>query len=96
MIVRLMGEAQFEAPDDLQSELNELDDEAVAAVEAADEGRLRSVLERMAQLVRDRGTRLPDEDLHASDLLVPPADLSLDEARELFSGDGLIPDLPGA
>ena len=95
MIVRLMGEAQFRAPDDLQSELNELDNEAVAAVQAADEQRLHSVLERMAQLVRDRGERLPDDDLSASDLLIPPADLSLDEAQELFSGDGLIPDLPG-
>jgi len=26
---------------------------------------------------------------------VPPDDLSLDEARELFEGEGLIPDLPG-
>jgi hypothetical protein len=95
VIVRLMGEAQFRAPDDLQSELNELDNEAVAAVQAADEQRLHSVLERMAQLVRDRGERLPDDDLSASDLLIPPADLSLDEAQELFSGDGLIPDLPG-
>ena len=96
MIVRVMGEAQFEAPDDLQSELNELDNEAVAAVQAEDEERLRSLLEKMAQLVRDRGKRLPDEDLHASDLLVPPSDLSLDEARELFEGEGLIPDLPSA
>jgi hypothetical protein len=27
-------------------------------------------------------------------VIVPPDDLSLQEARELFSGDGLIPDLP--
>jgi hypothetical protein len=96
MIVRLMGEAQFRAPDDLQTELNRLDNEAVEAVQAEDEARLRSLLERMAQLVRERGERLADDDLSASDLLVPPSDLSLDEARELFSGDGLIPDLPGA
>ena len=96
MIVRLMGEAQFEAPDDLQAELNRLDNEAVQAVQSEDEARLRSLLEQMAQLVRERGERLPDDDLSASDLLVPPSDLSLEEARELFSGDGLIPDLPGA
>jgi hypothetical protein len=96
MIVRLMGEAQFRAPDDLQTELNQLDNEAVEAVQAEDEARLRSLLERMAQLVRERGEQLADDDLSASDLLVPPSDLSLDEARELFSGDGLIPDLPGA
>jgi len=45
--------------------------------------------------VRDTGERLDDADLAPSDLIVPPDDLSLDEARELFAGDGLIPDLPG-
>ena len=94
MIVRLMGEAQFEAPDDLQSELNRLDNEAVQAVQSEDEARLRSLLEQMAQLVRERGERLPDDDLSASDLIIPPDDLSLEEAKELFSGEGLIPDLP--
>ncbi len=94
MIVRLMGEGQFRTPDELAEKLNELDNEAVDAVEAADEKRLRDLLARMAQLVRDGGEELPAEDLSASDLILPPADLSLDEARELFSGDGLIPDLP--
>jgi hypothetical protein len=49
----------------------------------------------MASTVRDRGERLDDADLSPSDGIVPPDDLSLDEARELFSGEGLIPDLPG-
>ena len=40
------------------------------------------------------GTRLDDADLSPSDLIIPPPDLSLEEARELFSGEGLIPDLP--
>jgi hypothetical protein len=94
VIVRLMGEAQFRVDDALAGELNELDNEAVRAVEAGDETTLGSVLERMAALVRERGERLDDSDLASSDLMVPPTDLSLDEARELFSGEGLIPDLP--
>jgi len=43
--------------------------------------------------VREVGERLRDDELAGSDLIVPPVDLSLDEARELFSGEGLIPDL---
>ena len=39
---------------------------------------------------------LADSDLSASDALVPPEDLSLDEAKRLFEGEGLIPDLPAA
>ena len=95
MIVRLMGEAQYRVDDSLSGELNELDNQAAAAVEANDEDKLRGLLEQMAGLVRERGERLDDAELASSDLMIPPTDLSLDEARELFAGEGLIPDLPG-
>ena len=48
----------------------------------------------MAEAVRTNGTRIPEDDLSASEGIVPPDDLSLDEARQLFEGEGLIPDLP--
>ena len=95
MIVRLMGEGQYRVGDDIVERLHELDDEAARAVEAGDEDSLRRVLDTMASSVRDSGDRLPDEDLSACDLIIPPDDLSLEEAKELFSGEGLIPDLPG-
>ena len=44
--------------------------------------------------MRSHGEKLPAEDLSASDAIVPPADLSLAEARELMSNEGFIPDLP--
>jgi hypothetical protein len=96
VIVRLMGEGQFRAPEELAAELNELDNQAVDAVEQGDEERLRELLEQIAQAVRERGERLDDADLTPSDAIVPPEDLSLDEVRELLEGDGLIPDLPAA
>jgi hypothetical protein len=95
VIVRLLGgDGQFRVDDGVVEELNELDVEGAQAVEAGDEESLRRVLEQMAQTVRERGERLADDDLSASDLIIPPDDLSLEEARELFAGDGLIPDLP--
>lgn len=94
MIVRLMGEGQFRIDDGLREGLNELDDQAAQAVEQGDEDGLHRLLGLMAQNVRERGQRLADDDLSASDLIIPPDDLSLEEARELFSGEGLIPDLP--
>ena len=95
MIVRLMGEGQYRVGDDVVERLHELDNEAARAVDAGDEESLRRVLDTMASSVRDSGERLPDDDLSASDLIIPPDDLSLEEAKELFSGEGLIPDLPG-
>ena len=94
MIVRLMGEGQYRVDDSILESLNELDDEASRAVEQGDEEGLRRLLATMASSVRERGERLRDDDLSASDAIVPPEDLSLDEARQLFDGEGLIPDLP--
>lgn len=94
MIVRLMGEGQYRVDDDVRSQLNELDDRAVAALEADEEPALDGVLEEMWQVVRERGERLPDEDLSASDLVIPPSDLTLEETKKLFSEEGLVPDLP--
>ncbi len=94
MIVRLMGEGQYRIDDALAERLNALDEEAAVALERNDEEALDNVLERMAEAVREGGERLPDEDLSPSDGIIPPTDLSLEEARALFSEDGLIPDLP--
>ena len=98
MIVRLMNEGQFRVGDEVLQQLDRLDDEAVAALEAGDEETLDARLAAMWELVQTQGERLPDADLHPSDAIVPPADLTLEETRALFAGDGsgLIPELPTA
>jgi hypothetical protein len=94
MIVRLMGEGQYRIDDALRAQLNELDDRAQTAIDSEDEPALDGMLDEMWQLVRERGERLPDDDLSSSDLIIPPSDLTLEETRRLFSEEGLIPDLP--
>jgi hypothetical protein len=91
-----MGEGQFEVDDEVAKGLNDLDEKAGEAVERGDDEQLRVLLERMAEAVRTNGSRVPDDDLRGSDAIVPPEDLSLDEAKQLFDGEGLIPDLPSA
>ena len=88
-----MGEGQYRFPDEAAQQLNELDDEAQAAVEAEDEPRLDSLLDDMWELVRSKGERLPAEDLSASDAVVPPSDMTLEETKRLLTHEGLIPDL---
>ena len=94
MIARLMGDGQYEIDEALCTRLNELDDKAVKALEANDEEQLDAFLDQMAELVRSEGTRLADDDLSASEIVIPPSDLTLEETRQLFSDDGLVPDLP--
>ena len=54
MIVRIMAEGQYELPDDVAAKLNELDNEAVAAVEAGDEARFQQLFDQMIELVEAR------------------------------------------
>jgi hypothetical protein len=92
VIVRIATEAQYRLADGDTARLNELDNEAVAAVDGGDEDRFHEVFEEMLELVRRSGQRLGDDELEESDLIIPPPDLSFVEAGEHFSGDGLIPD----
>jgi hypothetical protein len=94
VIVRLMGEGQLRVDDSHIERLNEIDNAAAAALEVGDEAAFRDRMEALHAAVREVGEPLDIADLSASDVIVPPVDLSLDEARELFSGEGLIPDLP--
>ena len=93
MIVRLMGEGQYRLSQDAVTRLNELDDEAQAAVEAEDEPTLDRLLDQMWELVRSEGERLEDDDLSPSDSVIPPSDMTLEETKRLLSPEGLIPDL---
>jgi hypothetical protein len=91
VIVRIATEGQYELDDADIPGLNELDNEAVAACEASEEAGFREVFDRLLAYVREKGRRVPDEELSASDLILPPPDVSLAEASEEFTGDGLIP-----
>ena len=92
MIVRISNEGQFRLDDGLHERLNELDDAAVAAVEAGDEDAFHAAFEDLLHVVRTEGEELEDDDLDSSDVILPPSDLSFVEAGEEFTGDGLIPE----
>jgi hypothetical protein len=94
VIVRLMGEGQYRVDDSLVERLNELDDAAGLAVEAGDEAELDRRLDAMWELVRTEGERLADDELRASDAIMPPSDLTLEETRRLMEHEGFIPDIP--
>jgi PspAA-like protein len=96
MIVRLLGEGQYRVDDSLLARLNEIDAKVENAVADGDEQALWSGLQSLAEMVRKNGEKLADEDLSPSDAIIPPEDLSLDEARELMQDEGFIPDIPVA
>jgi hypothetical protein len=91
MIVRILGEGQRTVDDGELDGLNALDGELVAAVDADDEEKFAQALAALLDKVRHVGAPLPDEEIVPSDLVLPSADASLAEVRELLGDDGLIP-----
>jgi PspAA-like protein len=91
MIVRILGEGQFEVDDAATVDLNVLDDALEAAVNAGDEQALGPALNALLDKVRGIGSPLPADTLAPSDLILPYAGASLDEVRRMLKDDGLIP-----
>lgn len=91
MIVRILGEGQYDVSEDALDRLNQLDAEVEAAVEAREEERFRTALAALLEGVRTVGAPHAADSLDASDLILPHADASLAEVADLLSGDGLVP-----
>jgi hypothetical protein len=92
MILRILGEGQFEIADDDLEVLNGLDAELVAAVESNDTKAFEAGLERLLAEVRAAGERLPDDYLGPSELVLPGPGAGLAEVRDMLGDEGLIPD----
>lgn len=91
MIVRISGEDQYRLADG-DGRIAELQDAVVSAVEAGDPAVFSSSYRELLDYVRSNGQTVADDDLEASDLILPPSDLTLAEAQGDFTGEGLIPD----
>jgi hypothetical protein len=91
MIVRILGEGQYDVSDDAIDRLNQLDSAVEAAVEAADEAAFTTALRALLEGVRTVGVAHDIDALDESDLILPPADATIEDVRELLSDDGLIP-----
>jgi hypothetical protein len=91
VIVRILGEGQFDVPDEKLDTLNELDRALESAVESGDVDGFGRALGTLLAGVRSAAVPHEAGTLDTSDLILPPADASLEEVRDLLSGDGLIP-----
>ena len=91
MIVRILGEGQFDVPDDAVAGLNDLDATLEASVESGDVAAFTTALEALLAGVRAGAVPHEEGTLDTSDLILPPADATLEEVRDLLSDDGLIP-----
>ncbi|KJS63647.1 hypothetical protein [Streptomyces rubellomurinus] len=96
MIMRVMGEGQFEVGEDHLNLLNQLDADLVTAVESGDEELFRQAYGKLLGAVKQYGTPVPLDSLEPSELILPSADATIEEVRELLmaDGEGVIPGFP--
>ncbi len=92
MIVRILGDAQYRLDDHAFASVNEIDDRLQAAVESDDSEAFDAALRELVGAIRLKGEELGPDEFVGSDAIIPDADTSLEEARELLGDDGLVPD----
>ena len=92
MIVRILTEGQFNFPGAFVDELNDIDNRIVEVVENQDSDAFELQLKAMLDLVREKGTPVEADELVESDIVLPQPDITLEEAEQLFTGEGLVPD----
>ena len=92
MIIRIMGEGQYRVSSALLDDLNIIDNSIVDQVAKNDEAGFKEDLSKLISTIKAEGEPLNPEEIVESDIIVPPGDLTLDEAKRVFSGCGLIED----
>lgn len=95
MIVRIMGQGQWQVPDEEVDRLNVLDDLLAQAVRDKDADMLPSILQELGDRVRKVGTPLDNGVVRLSDVILPDPHTPFDEIaawiRDSAREEGLVP-----
>ena len=92
MIIRILTEGQWRFPAAMLDDLNDIDNSIVDVLADDDEGEFRNLLDKMIAMVKENGTPLELDELEESDAIIPEPDITIEEAKELFVGAGIVPD----
>lgn len=93
MIVRISGVGQYELDDDAVRKLDQLDTRLTEALHAGNESDFHAALHETIQFVQS-GKEVPDDQIVPSEVVIPPDDITLAEARDFFTDEGLMAPLP--
>ncbi len=91
MIIRILGEGQYQVDAEKLADLNDLDRAVEHAISVGDVEEFRAALTRLLTEVHDYGTPVADDVFTESDLVLPPADATLEDVKAMLSDEGLLP-----
>jgi hypothetical protein len=91
-IVRVMGHGQFRVGNRTAKKISRIDNELIKIIELRREGEKkysRRVLDALG-LVKKDGVPLEHNEIIQSDIILPGADISIEEAKNLFTDQHLL------
>lgn len=95
-IVRIMGHGQFTVNSDTLKRLNEIDSSLVQLItneRFPDAAEFKRLLSQLNEIVQNNSEPLDPKEIIQSDIILPSTDLSIEEAKKLFTGQGVIPEV---
>jgi phage shock protein A len=84
IVVRIHGEEQYRLPESTRPQLNTYDHRLVAAVRSGDDAAFHAALGEVIAFVKSTGAQLALDDMSSSEIILPSADMSLDEVTTLL------------
>jgi hypothetical protein len=85
VIVRILGEGQYEVSQETATRLEELDTDLEAAIEANDDQAFKTALCASVDAVRAGGTPVAADSLHTAEIILPSSDADVAEVLKLLS-----------
>ena len=98
-IIRIAGGGQYEIDNNLLTQINNIDDKVVNILKnhSKDQANyevvkkeLREKLEEITSFIKSNGRPVIDTDIVKSNLYIPNADISVEEAQNVFKDEGII------
>ena len=98
-IIRISGGGQYEIDNSLLTQINSIDDQLVNIMKNQSNGQsnpevvkkeLKKKLEEITSFVKSNGRPIMDADIVKSNLYIPNADISVEEAQNVFKDEGII------
>ncbi len=90
MIIRILGQGQFKLDGKHLDKLNKIDNEIVEHVSKGNKAEFHKDLAKLLTIIKEEGEPLDPVEIVASDIIIPPGDMSMSEAQKTFCGEGLI------
>jgi hypothetical protein len=103
IIVRLTGHGQYRVNLGIIDKIDNIDNSIVDIIESLEreeerdakvkEKELREKITEIVNLITSEGRPIDDKEIVQSHIIIPDADISLEEAKKIFRGEGIIPDI---